>query len=228
MKSKSENELFFHTDQTDQAHLSQNGDILLKCTLQTYSCSPASFLAIRKTLSDTKTTLQQTREIRDSFIPQMGIMKKIHFEKIKFLEISCNTAMSHFFALLDAAGSQVMKNNAHQRCDSIEATKLRISQKHIFSYPFFKILGEFENLEHAMLHFFEFCDKFGIKSLTQLPCAVEGSLRARHVRDASIHLRTLKLLVDLLTLAPLSHPGIKSRGKSCRNTFPDSHCRIQT
>ena len=36
---------FFHTDHSDQAHLSQNGDILLKCTLQTYSCSPASFQA---------------------------------------------------------------------------------------------------------------------------------------------------------------------------------------
>ena len=50
MKSQSENELFFHTDQSDQAHLSQNGDILLKCTLQTYSCSPASFLAKGKSI----------------------------------------------------------------------------------------------------------------------------------------------------------------------------------
>ena len=54
------------------------------------------------------------------------------------------------------------------------------------------------------------CDKLVIKSLAQLPCAVQGSLKAHHVRDASIHLHTLKLLVDLLTLASLSHPGIKS------------------
>ena len=40
--------LFFLYDRTDQAHLSQNGDILLKCTLQTYSCFPASFQATGK------------------------------------------------------------------------------------------------------------------------------------------------------------------------------------
>ncbi len=43
---------FFHTDQTDQAHLSQNGDILLKCTLQTYSsCSPAIKLPSKRKMS---------------------------------------------------------------------------------------------------------------------------------------------------------------------------------
>ena len=49
---------FFHTDHSDQAHLSQNGDILLKCTLQTYSCSPASFQAKRKCQQVTRKVLR--------------------------------------------------------------------------------------------------------------------------------------------------------------------------
>ena len=56
---------FFHTDQSDQAHLSQNGDILLKCTLQTYSCSPASFLAKGKCQQVTRKVLR-IRHILDS------------------------------------------------------------------------------------------------------------------------------------------------------------------
>ena len=49
---------FFHNDHSDQAHLSQNGDILLKCTLQTYSCFPASFQAKRKCQQVTRKVLR--------------------------------------------------------------------------------------------------------------------------------------------------------------------------
>ena len=49
---------FFHNDHSDQAHLSQNGDILLKCTLQTYSCFPASFQAKGKCQQVTRKVLR--------------------------------------------------------------------------------------------------------------------------------------------------------------------------
>ena len=44
----------------DQAHLIQNGDILLKWTLQTYSCFPASFQAKKKNTSKKTTKIVAT------------------------------------------------------------------------------------------------------------------------------------------------------------------------
>ena len=58
-KSGSGGRVLSHNDQIDQARLSQNGDILLKWTLQTYSCSPASFLAIRKCQQVTRKVLRK-------------------------------------------------------------------------------------------------------------------------------------------------------------------------
>ena len=65
--------------------------------------------------------------------------------------------------------------------------------------------------------------------------ALAGSLKPRHFLDACVRLHTLKLRMDLLTLARMFHPGINSRVKrkflqeciSCRSPKTAISMRLQ-